>query len=79
MKPYGMLRMEHGDTDVAGCLENGRATRIYSLSGRAYRGLRNGKKAAVRRIHKRRARREGKAEAQLEEWYFNLFVWGDAE
>jgi len=64
MKPYGMSRMEHGDTDVAGCIYNARSTAVYSLSGRAYRSLRNGKKARLRRVEKRAARTAGDREAQ---------------
>lgn len=67
MKAYGMTRRDAGDTDVAGCIENGRATRIYNLKPHAYRSLRNGKKAAVRRHAKRVARSEGKQACQNEE------------
>lgn len=62
MKPYGMTKLETSDVDCGGCCENGRATAVYSLNGRAFRSLRGGKKAAARRHAKRRARRQGKAE-----------------
>lgn len=62
MKPYGMNKTDAADQDVAGCRSNGRATRVYSVSGRAYRGLRGGKKARNRRYHKRVARAAGRAE-----------------
>lgn len=64
MKPYGMTKLLSRDTDVLGCIQNGRATRVYSLTGRAFRGLRGGRKDAARRLHKRRARAEGKAAAE---------------
>jgi hypothetical protein len=64
MKPYGMNRIEAGDTDVVGCSSNGRSTRTYALGKRSYKSLRNGKKAAARRIHKRRARAEGRLAAR---------------
>ena len=62
MKPYGMTRDDLDDVDVAGCVGNGRATRVYNLPGpggdtRAFRALRNGGKARVRRTIKRAARR----------------------
>jgi hypothetical protein len=62
MKPYGMTRLNAGDDDAGGCKDNGRATRVYNLPGpggdvRAYRALRGGRKARVRRIIKRAARR----------------------
>lgn len=65
MKPYGMDRLNYGDTDVSGCVENGRASATYNLAGksgdvRSYRSLRNGKKAAIRRRIKRIARRQNK-------------------
>jgi hypothetical protein len=68
MRPYGMTRDEHGDTDVNGCVTNGRATSVYNLKGkggdiRSYHSLRGGKKDWVRRFAKRRARREGREEA----------------
>lgn len=66
MKPYGMNRRDHDDTDCAGSRENGRATRVYNIKARAYRSLRGGKKAAARRIHKRVARREGVAATKAE-------------
>jgi len=56
MKPYGMTRQNAGDTDVAGCRENGHKTSVYSINGRSYRSLRNGKKAGIRRHAKRAAR-----------------------
>lgn len=62
MKPYGMSKIHSGDCDVAGCIENGRATRVYSITGRAYKALRGGKKAHRRRQHKRAARIEGQAD-----------------
>lgn len=61
MKPYGMSKQEADDLDATSCRANGRATHLYRGDGRAYRGLRGGKKAAARRIHKRRARAEGHA------------------
>ena len=61
MKAYGMNRQQAGDTDAGGCADHGRATRVYNGSkARAYRSLRGGKKAAVRRHVKRAARHEGK-------------------
>lgn len=64
MRPYGMDRLTHGDTDVAGSVQGGRATAVYNLPGRggdirAYHSLRGGKKSAQRRRYKRAARREG--------------------
>ena len=66
MKPYGMTKREAADDDVAGCRDNGRASAVYNLPGRAgkaraYRSLAPEKKARARRVHKRRARHEGKA------------------
>ncbi len=66
MKPYGMARYDAGDCDAGGCADNGRATRVYALPGkgdetRAYRSLRGGSKAAVRRPAKRVARAEARA------------------
>ena len=63
---YGMTRNEYFDTDCSGCAANGRASGVYNLKGkggvtRAFHSLRGGKKAAARRIHKRRARAEGRA------------------
>lgn len=67
MKAYGMDRRQAGDTDARGCADNGRATRVYNVSrARAYRSLRGGKKAAVRRHLKRTARREGKLACALD-------------
>lgn len=67
MKPYGMDRWQAGDTDAGGCAEGGRATCVYNVSkARAYRSLRGGKKAAVRRRLKRAARREGKLACHLD-------------
>jgi hypothetical protein len=67
MKAYGMERWKAGDTDARGCADNGRATRVYNVSrARAYRSLRGGKKAAVRRHLKRAARREGKLASLLD-------------
>lgn len=66
MKALGMTRLDAGDVDCAGCSGNGRATRVYNLPSkggdtRAFRSLRGGKKASVRRLAKRVARAEGKA------------------
>jgi hypothetical protein len=66
MKAYGLARIAAGDCDATGCAANGRATRVYALAGRggdarAYRALRGGAKAAVRRPAKRAARAEGRA------------------
>lgn len=71
MKAYGMDRSEARDVDVAGCIENGRASRVGHLpchGGKAptFRALREGKKAAARRPAKRRARAEGKAICRTE-------------
>jgi|JI9StandDraft_1071089.scaffolds.fasta_scaffold2100850_1 hypothetical protein len=71
MKPYGMDRRAHADDDAAGCSSNGRATGVYSIAGRggdarAYRSLRGGKKAARRRLLKRRARRECRVDIEAE-------------
>jgi len=67
MKPYGMNHWQAGDTDEGGCAEGGRATRVYNVrKAHAYRSLRGGKKAAVRRRLKRAARREGKLACQLD-------------
>lgn len=67
MKPYGMDRLPAGDTDARGCANSGRATRVYNVGkGHAYRSLRGGKKATVRRRLKRAARREGKLACQLD-------------
>jgi len=67
MKAYGMDRLQAGDIDARGCADNGRATRVYNVSkARAYRSLRGGKKAAVRRYLKRAARREGKLACSLD-------------
>lgn len=60
MKPYGLNRIEAGDLDVAGCINGGRATHLYSITQRAFRSLREGAKNFRRRIHKRRARAESK-------------------
>lgn len=65
MKAYGLSRREAGDVDVEGCRTNGRAGRTHNLPGKSgvvseYRGLRNGKRAKNRRVHKRRARMQGK-------------------
>ena len=60
MKAYGLTKMQVGDDDVGGCREIGRKTSIYSINGRAYRSLRGGKKAKIRRVIKRVARQEGK-------------------
>lgn len=50
-----------------GCAEGGRATHVYNAGKpRAYRSLRGGKKAAVRRRLKRAARREGKLACHLD-------------
>lgn len=67
MKAYGMTRSDAGDTDVAGCVAHGRATRIYNLKPHAYRSLRNGKKAAIRRHAKRAARLEGKQQCESQD------------
>lgn len=72
MKPYGMPKIDAGDDDAGGCSDNGRATCVYNLPGpggkpRAYRALRGGKKARVRRIHKRRARVQGRAACNITE------------
>ena len=61
MRPYGMTRRNHADDDVAGCIENGRATRVGHLprhggDAPTFRALRGGRKAAVRRHTKRAAR-----------------------
>lgn len=61
MKAYGLSRLESSDDDALGSAGNGRATRVYSITQRSYKSLRNGKKASARRSHKRRARAEGKA------------------
>lgn len=66
MKPYGMTRVDSGDTDVAGCVGNGRATRVaavpkHGADAHTFRSLRGGKKARARRSAKRAARREGAA------------------
>jgi len=66
MKPYGMDRLQAGDTDARGCAEGGRATRIYNVKARAYRSLRGGKKATVRRRLKRAARHEGMLACHLD-------------
>jgi hypothetical protein len=67
MKPYGMARYLAGDTDAGGCAEGGRATRVYNVGkARTYHSLRGGKKAAVRRLLKRAARREGKLACDLD-------------
>jgi hypothetical protein len=67
MKPYGMNKLQADDLDVAGCRENGRATRAYSLNQHSYHSLRKGKKARIRRIIKRQARQEGKRQTNGEE------------
>ena len=68
MKPYGMKRIDKGDTDVEGCIRMGRASAIGNLpvhgeKARAYRSLRGGsnRKARARRRVKRVARRENAA------------------
>lgn len=66
MKPYGMTRIDHGDTDCSGCTANGRASAVAHLRRPGgdiptFRSLRGGKKAAARRGAKRAARREGDA------------------
>lgn len=61
MKAYGMQRRNAGDLDCAGCRENGHKTSCYNIKKAAYRSLRNGKKAAIRRHIKRKARATGKA------------------
>jgi hypothetical protein len=66
MKPYGMTRQDAGDDDAGGCKDNGRATRVYAVPGlsgdaRAYRALRGGRKARIRRHAKRAARRDNRA------------------
>ena len=60
MKAYGLNRIEAGDTDVAGCINGGRATRLGHLKEHTFRSLRGGCKSKHRRIHKRRARAESK-------------------
>lgn len=69
MKPYGMKREDIGDVDVAGCVGNGRATRVaavpkHGADAHTFRSLRGGKKAKARRPAKRSARREGPAMVQ---------------
>lgn len=66
MKPYGLNKKDTFDTDVMACRVAGRASAVYNLPGkggdvRAYRGLRNGKKAETRRYFKRRERMAAKA------------------
>ena len=66
MKPYGMTRLDHGDDDMGGCHDNGRATAVYHIpphgkDARAMWSLRGGKKARARRFAKRAARRENAA------------------
>lgn len=60
MKPYGMNKQEAQDLDAAGCRENGRKTSAYSVTKRAYRSLRKGKKKKIRRRLKKRARKDNK-------------------
>lgn len=62
MRPYGMNREQYYATDCGGSSANGRATRVYNLKPRAYRGLRGGKKKVTRRIIKRVARQQAKAD-----------------
>ena len=64
MKAYGLNRVEADDLDACGCADNGRATALYNIKEHAYHSLRGGKKAAARRIHKRRARAEGREETR---------------
>jgi len=71
MKAYGMTRLEAGDDDKAGCVEAGRATGVYAVSGpggdmRAFHSLRGGRKAKVRRRVKRAARRASREEITLD-------------
>ena len=66
MKAYGLSRRDAGDDDVAGCTGFGRATRVAMVPAHGgdaatFHSLRGGKKAAVRRLLKRAARREGLA------------------
>lgn len=70
MKPYGMLRRDHRDVDMRGCVEHGRATAVYALpkhgdDAGATRSLRAGKKAGHRRLAKRRARVESRALCEM--------------
>ena len=60
MRAYGLSRYSAGDVDSRGCACHGRATRVYSLTGRSHKALRQGKKAKVRRYFKRKARAAGK-------------------
>ena len=60
MKAYGLNRIEADDLAAFECADNGRATHMYSVNEHSYRSLRGGKKSSARRIHKRRARAEGK-------------------
>ena len=66
MRPYGLTRLEHGDTDTRGAIDNGRATAVYARPAHggdapALRALRGGKKAKRRRTLKRRARAASRA------------------
>jgi hypothetical protein len=66
MKPYGMALRDLGDVDVNGITTHGRSTHFGNLAhnadgdARAYNALRGGGRAKVRRVQKRRARRDGK-------------------
>ena len=71
MKAYGLIRLNAGETDVSGCIGNGRASAVAHLSCRGgkaptFRALREGKKAAIRRRIKRVARAEGKSLCTVE-------------
>jgi hypothetical protein len=66
MKAYGLPRNVYSDTDVLGCVENGRPTSLGRVAGpggdvSAFNALRGGKKARARRHWKRVARAEGRA------------------
>lgn len=69
MKPYGINRKEHGDTDCAGIKENGRSAKFGHLPGPGGDTRSSQKpsgKAQARRHLKRRARAEGKKQIKEE-------------
>ena len=65
MKPYGLTRTEHGDTDTRGVIDGARATAVYGAE-HPPRALRRGRKAARRRAIKRRERAAGERLARVE-------------
>jgi hypothetical protein len=65
MHPYGMTRLQYGDTDVSGARLCGRKTRVTRLDGRSSQTHR---RKRIARIHiKRQARNQWKKELTKED------------